>query len=471
MWLLLVLVWVGFLAVVALFAQQAFDFDPTRISSLFFALSTTQRILAVVIAGMAAALIGASIFLASKISRQNQTVMSLRDRLKGARDDIVVAHGLQKHFDGVVDYLDASTPQEVLSSLQKKLSETEQRAAQQQSRNEAADIQDQLEDIRRRQQALRETISEVAEKRRVTEPVFAELRDRQLHLERSLSQIETDDNKNSLADRLKEVGQDVSAINARMKTVQESLTTLNRFRDDLEKSQADIAPLRAPNGGIYAVIDELRPAYDQLSKTIGELETNGDQSLGSRVEALSRNKAEIEQRVARLDNYFSVLDTIRLDFAELRDRQAHLDRSLTDVEVDSNGKSLTDRQNELNEFIVQSRIRLNTLEESFTTLNRFKEELAKSQTDLEPLRAPGFGIEALIVEVHAIRELVTKTLGEIESNGDESLGSRVEVLTKSKREIDEKIAQVLEHFSKLDSIRKDIGGIFMAIRSALMAIG
>jgi hypothetical protein len=88
-----------------------------------------------------------------------------------------------------------------------------------------------------------------------------------------------------------------------------------------------------------------------------------------------------------------------------------------------------------------------------------------------PLQMPGFGIEALIAEVHTIREVVLKTLGQIELNGANSLGSRVEELSGSKREIDERVAEVFEHFSRLDSIRKDIGGIFMAIRSALMKVG
>src|SRR3984957_16990959 len=471
MWLLFVVVWLGLLAVTAVFAEQAFGYDFTWISTHFAALPVGQRLVTGTVVAMAILLIGASMYQAIRLSRQEANLRLLRGRLKGARDDIVVAQGLQSHFDAVVEHLTESTPQEAISLLQKKLTDTEQRAALQQSRNDAADVQDQLDDIRRRQQALRETIGVVAEKRRVIEPVFAEIRDRQLQLERSLSQIETDDNRNNLSDRLKQVGQDVSVVHARVNVLQESLATLIRFKEELEKSQAELVPLRAPAEGIYAVIDELRPAYDQLSKAVGEMESNGDQSLGAHVEALSRNKVEIEQRVARLDDYFNILDTIRLDFAELRERQAHLDRSLAEVETDSSGKSLVDRQNALNEFIVQSRLRLGRLQESFTTLNRFKEELDKSQTELVPLQAPVFGIEALIAEVNKMRDLVTKTLGEIELDGDNSLGSRVEVLSGSKREIDERTTRVFQHFAELESIRKDIGGIFMAIRSALMKIG
>ena len=52
------------------------------------------------------------------------------------------------------------------------------------------------------------------------EPVFGELRDRQRQLERSLTELEVDDNKNSVALRLKELDGDVSLIHARQGALQ-----------------------------------------------------------------------------------------------------------------------------------------------------------------------------------------------------------------------------------------------------------
>jgi predicted nucleic acid-binding Zn-ribbon protein len=471
MWLLFVFAWLCFLVLIAVVAQQGFGYDLGRLSAHFLELPLGQRWAAAIIVVMAIALIGTSIFLSLRMSRQGESLRMLRARLKSAREDMVVAHGLQNHFDGVVQHLVDSTPQEAIAALQQRLTATEQKVALQQSQDVATDIEEQLDDIRRRQQALRETVGEVAEKRRVTEPVFAEIKDRQRQLERSLAKLEVDDNNHNLADRLQEIGAEVLAIQKRLNLLQESLVTLNRFKDDLDKTGAELAPLQAQGSGIYAVIDELRPAYERLTKSIEEFDLKDGERISSRVEALSRSKVDIEQKVASLDDCFHILDSLRLDFDELRDRQAHLERSIAAVETDANGRSLADRQHALNEFVIQSRLRLSTLESSFTTLHRFKEELAKSQTDLMPLQAPVFGIEALIADVHTTRELVLKTLSEIELNGDSPLGSRVEELAVSKREIDERLAQVFEHFGKLDSIRKDIGGIFMAIRGALTKVG
>jgi chromosome segregation ATPase len=383
----------------------------------------------------------------------------------------VAGHLSQNNFDTAVQNLFDSDPEEAISSLQKKLADTEQRATLLQGQNEAVDVQPRVDDIRRRQQALREMTGGVAEKRRAIEPLFSELRDRQRQLERSLTELEVDDGKNHLAVRLKELDHDVSSILARLNVLQESLTTLNRFKEEMSKSQAALVPLRAPEAGINALIDELRLRRDQLNITLDEFESKGDEKLGLRVEALSKSKLEIEQKVARLDEFYNILNAIRLDFEELRERQAHLERSLAEVETDSSGRSLADRQNALNEFVIQSRLRLRTLQDSLATLNEFKEELARSQAGLVPLQLPVFGIEALIGEVHASRDHVTQTLDEIELSRDEKLGSRVEALSKSKREIEARMAQVFDHFTTLDSIRKDIGGIFTTIRNTLNRIG
>ena len=141
------------------------------------------------------------------------------------------------------------------------------------------------------------------------------------------------------------------------------------------------------------------------------------------------------------------------------------------METDPDGKSLIERQNTLNEFIVEARQRLTRLQDSSATLTHFKEGLVKSQAELTPLQSPVFGIEALIREVNANRDMLITTLGEIEFKGDEKLGSRVEALAKNKAEVDEKLAHVFENFQKLDSMRKDIGEIFTSIRGTLNRIG
>ena len=468
MWLFFLVAWIGLLAVVAVLAQQAFGHDLGHVPAWFAGLPVPQRIAAGAIPAVTLALIGATTW---RLSRQDRRLDILRDRLKKTREDVVVAHALQNHLDATVQHLIESDPREAISALHDKLGETEQRARLQQGRNESTDMHDQLAEIRRRQQALREMVGKVADQRRAVEPVFTEIRDRQNQLERSLHDLETDDRKNNLADRQRDIARDVSALLGRVNAVQETFATLNQYKEDLAKSHAELAPLRASDAGINALIGELSLSHERLAKTIDELETGGETPLPTRVETLSKNRNEIEQRLARIDDSFNILKGIRLDFEELGQRQAQLERALTEVETDADGKTLADRQNALNEFVLQSRQRLGALQETLTTLNAFKIELSKSQADLVPLKAPVFGIEALIADVGATRDLLAKTVSEIESNGDVTLAARVDALTKSKREVEDRLARVFDNFNALDALRKDIGGIFATIRNSLNRIG
>jgi DNA repair exonuclease SbcCD ATPase subunit len=468
MWLFFLVTWFVLLTAIAIFAQLAFGYDVSHLPAVFAGLPMPQRIASGAILAMALTLIGAT---AWRLARQDRRLDRLRDRLKKTREDVVVAHALQNHLDATVRHLIESDPREAVSALHDKLGETEQRALLQQGRNESTDMHDQLAEIRRRQQEQREMVGRVAEQRRSVEPVFSEIRDRQNQLERSLHDLETDDRKNNLVDRLKDIAGDVSKLLARVRTVQDTFATLNQYKEDLAKSYAELVPLRSSDAGINALISELSLSHDRLAKTIDELETGGEAPLGSRVETLSKNKIEIERRLARIDDSFNILKAIRLDFEELGQRQAQLDRSIAEVETDPDGKSLADRQNALNEFVIRSRQRLGALQETLATLNAFKTDLSKSQADLVPLKAPVFGIEALIADVSSTRDLLAKTVSEIEANGDVTLASRVDALTKSKREVEDRLTRIFDNFNALDALRKDIGGIFSTIRSSLNRIG
>ncbi|MCK1651075.1 hypothetical protein IVA88_06410 [Bradyrhizobium sp. 149] len=468
MWLVFLFAWFVLLAAIAIFAQQAFGYDVGHLPAWFGGLPVPQRVATGAILALALALIGAS---AWRLSRQDRRLDNLRDRLKKTREDVVVAHALQNHLDATVQHLIESDPREAVSALHDKLGETERRALLQKGRNESTDMHDQLAEIRRRQQELRDMVGKVAEQRRAVEPVFTEIRDRQNQLERSLHDLETDDRKNNLADRLKDIAADVSTLLSRVGSVQDTFATLNQYKEDLARSHAELVPLRSTDAGLNALIGELSLSHERLAKSVDELETGGEAPLGARVETLSKNKIEIEQRLARVDDSFNILKAIRLDFEELGQRQAQLERSLAAVETDSDGKTLADRQNALNDFVLQSRQRLGALQETLATLNAFKTELSKSQADLIPLKAPVFGIEALIADVGTTRDLLAKTVSEIEASGDVTLASRVDALTKSKREVEDRLVRIFDNFNALDGLRKDIGGIFSTIRNSLNRIG
>src|SRR6187397_513135 len=280
-----IVAWIVLVSAAAFFAGATLDLSPAQISIHFAALPGPQRFALGAILFTTLALIGSSVWQAFGLARQNKL---LRDRLKGLRQDTLTAHETQTQFDTGIQHLLDSNPEEAIASIDKALTESEQRAVVAHGRNESVDMRDRLDDIRRRQKALREAIGVVADQRRVIEPAFGELKDRQRQLERWLTDLELDDSKNSVADRLKDLTHNVAVIHERKGLLRQSLATLRRFKEELEKSEAELVPLSAPDAGIDALIAELRLRRDRLNVSLDELESSGDGNLGARVAALSR---------------------------------------------------------------------------------------------------------------------------------------------------------------------------------------
>jgi chromosome segregation ATPase len=466
MWALIV-AWLALLAAAAIAAQQLFGLNLDEAYRQFMALPMAQQVTIGVAAVLLVFVALASIWQSAGTAQRNRVVRNLRSSLDGVRkktDDIDEA---QRGFDAAGESLANSEPIEAIDQIHIRLAVAEQRTAFQKSRNESIDLHERLEELRQRQQTLRKQLGEVADKRRTIDPLFGELKQRQTQLEEQLAAIETDDNRNSLWGRVKEVSTRVSQAQARLQALDESWEKLNRFKQDLDGSKTQLGRLQAPETGLAALIDELHTRRDELAQTLDMLETHGDGKVAARVDALAKSKAETEQRIARLDECHAALNAIRSVFGELEERKTHLDKALSEVERDASGRNLDERQTELNEFAAQARVRVRVLHDSAVALNGFRQDIDKSQAALVPLQAPTDGIEALIADLRQRRDRLVDTLNEIELQGNEKLGARVEALYRSKIETEQRIAQVVEQFARLDTIRNEIGGLFTRLNGTL----
>ena len=461
-------VWLVLLAATAVLAALAFQLDLAHIVAGFLALAPAQQAAIGLVVVMAAALTAFTLWQSWRLARPSA---SWRGGRGGLQRSIVVAGAKQKDFDAAVQHLLSSDPEEAISALDSQVTEAEARSATQRGRNQAVDMQERLEQIRRRQQALREQIGEVAESRRAMEPVFEELKNRQRQLERSLDKVETDDNNSNLGERLEEFDHKMARTSARHRALQDSFAMLGRSRDELAKSIAELAAVQAPDTGIKALLADLSVKSSLLLKEIEQLETSDGERITSRVEALDNGKKDAEQRIIRLEGSYTMLDTIRRDFVELGKRQDELRLAFAEIETDASGRGLAGRLAELEEFSAQTRLRLRTLQEALTTLNRFRRDLVNSQSQLTPLQAPGEGINAAMVELDSRAAQIAATLNELEVSGGEKLGSRIEAFAENKRLAEQRIVQVFEQFERLESIRNDIAKTFANLNSALNKLG
>jgi len=466
-----VFAWLVLLGVLASFTQQVAGVDPKQLPALVAAMPLSQQIMIGLIGVLTVFLIGAAIWQAARVTRQSRDLAALKTRLSGTQRATTLADEAQRDLDRAVEHLVGGDPEVALASLAARVGDAEGRAATQAGRNAALDLQERLDDIRRRQQALRSQLGDVAEKRRTIEPVFDELRERQIQLDKALTELETDASHNSLGDRLGKLTQSVITLGGRLKGLEDSLSTLHRFKDELGETLTRLQPLRADDTGIEATIADLVARHGEISAAFDAIEMRQGESLGSRAEALARMRTEVEQRMAKLSDCGALLDAIRSSFDELRARQIHLGEALAAIEFDATGRSLAERQDELNEFVSQSRARLLTLENSLHLLTRFRDDLDKYQSELKPLQSPVAGVEAVIADIHGRRARLAAALDELDHDGEARLAGRVEAIYRTKLETEQRIVQAVEYFGRLDTIRKDVEGLFAKLAFTVQRLG
>ena len=472
MWLPLIVL-IVLLGVAVVLVEQTLQPNWDQAPAAFLSLSPAQQAMVAAIALMTTYLMVAVVWQSARARRQGRELARVTNRRESLVDATVRVDETQRNLNAAVEHMVATDPDNALLSLHQRVTKAELLTATHRSRSSAADLDQRLAEIRRRQQTLREQLGEVTEARRTIAPVFDELRERQIQLDRALTQMEQESDVagRSVADRLKSLTDNVIQSQTRLKALEDSTVTLNKFKDDYGNAMTRIAPLQAADGGIWSTISEISARHGELSRVLDGIDIRDGEKLSIRADTLARNKRDNEQRLTQLLESASLLDTIRTAFHELAERAERLARSLSEVETDADGRTLTDRQNALSQFVDQSRGRLGTLEHTLSLLNRFKEEFDKYQRELAPLQSPTSGVEAVITDLHNRRDRLDLSLQELEEANGERLSGRVEAIHRNKVETEQRIAEAVGHFSRLDALRRDVDGLFGKLRATVDKLG
>jgi len=73
---------------------------------------------------------------------------------------------------------------------------------------------------------------------------------------------------------------------------------------------------------------------------------------------------------------------------------------------------------------------------------------------------------SLVAQVQDIRDKLALRIARLEGGEDGDLAERVKTFTDAKRELEERVSVVTDHFSKLATVRKDLAGLFEKLGSA-----
>jgi chromosome segregation ATPase len=174
-----------------------------------------------------------------------------------------------------------------------------------------------VDEIRARQNALREKLGEAITKRKSIEQLFVEYEGTQHDIERSLSGIEHDQKGDALEARIGNLSQFTKVTESRFQELEQSKQMLLGLRTEFEAIQARLLPLKDDRSGVKALIHQLNDICAQLVASMEALERDGDISLSERVKRIAENRQGLSERVSNLAEELSRLDNSHKDINSL----------------------------------------------------------------------------------------------------------------------------------------------------------
>jgi len=96
------------------------------------------------------------------------------------------------------------------------------------------------------------------------------------------------------------------------------------------------------------------------------------------------------------------------------------------------------------------------LEEKFEILQRRLSPLDQAQT----------GVNGVLRALFEVRNNLTATIADLEQDEGVSLADRIQQLVKTRADLEERVTRMIAQFSEIETIHKDITGLFVKLTQA-----
>ena len=131
-----------------------------------------------------------------------------------------------------------------------------------------------------------------------------------------------------------------------------------------------------------------------------------------------------------------------------------------------NQETLEHRLQRLSQFIGTTNTRCAEVERSIPGLLELEEKFAALGRRLAPLDAKETGINGVLRALADVRNRLAATIDSLEQDEGVSLAERILKLTKTKNELEARVSSVLAQLSEIETIHKDITGLFIKLNQA-----
>jgi DNA repair exonuclease SbcCD ATPase subunit len=249
-----------------------------------------------------------------------------------------------------------------------------------------------------------------------------------------------------------------AVLETRLRGAQKAVNELDDAQKDsdlaanyLERSD----PEDAISGLQRRLIEAERTTHLQQSR-------NETQGLLDRVEQVRQQQQSLRERLGATIEKRRLIEPL---FTELHTAQDDLDRRFAVLKADD----LHERLRALTEAAEKMKSRCGAVEESVAAFVALKSELEALQQRLAPLDNRQTGVRSIISALQEVRDQLTVTIERLELDGEATLAGRASEFTETKNALEARVAGLLDQFSTLDQVNRDIRVLFTKLRGEVDA--
>lgn len=266
-----------------------------------------------------------------------------------------------------------------------------------------------------------------------------------------------------LWDRLVRQGETVNALGQRLDGVRQGVKDANKKQTEID---GDVQRLTHsdPEDAIAAL--KRRVSESERFAEV-QRQRNESKDLALRVDEI---RAQQEALRTRLTPALDARRAIEQLFADLDTRQRDVERALAEIASGDDAVALDVRLKSHADFLRQSNSRCDQIEQASKTIVTLNEAGAELAARLTPFMAANDGIIARLRQLGERCDELAAHINGLERLPEGALAERVQKLTDDRKRLEDGIADLGVHFSRLAGLRKDVASLFAGFDRALNAI-
>lgn len=244
----------------------------------------------------------------------------------------------------------------------------------------------------------------------------------------------------------------------RFRGVQKAVEELDDAEKDIDRATSKLErsdPEDAMSALQRRLLEAERSVHLQQSR-------NEKEGLLARVDLARQQQQVLRERLGETIEKRRVIEPLLI---ELQNSQEVIEKGLGGLKADD----LNDRLHGLLQSTERMKTRTTEVERMLTMFVQLKDELDSLKSRIGPLEDSQNGVKSTVNALHDVRDHLAQAIERLDHDGEATLAERAARFAESKQIFDDRLRTLLEQFSKLDGLNKDMRGLFARLRGEIEA--